>query len=611
MRTGVATLSLSGRLVDKLHAAAAAGFDGVEVFDNDLIGCPLSPAEVARTAADLGLTIDLFQPVRDAAGVAPDQWPATRRRVVAKLDVALELGAPVVLLCSHVGAGSVDDPDLTAAQLAELGGEAAARGLVLAYEALAWGRHVNRLTQAWDVVRRAGHPAVTLAVDTFHVLARGDDGHALAGVPGERIGFLQVADAPLKRMDVLEWSRHFRCFPGQGMLDVTGVVAATLEAGYRGPVSLEVFSDVVRESDQAVTARDAYRSLVFLSDELARRLTGPAAELVSVAPPAPERVDLAFLEVADPDRSPSLEALLHGLGFREVGRHRSKPVRWWRQGGAHVVVNQTPGAGARDHAVGLATPRVDTVAARARALLWPEVDRTRGAGEALLPGITAPGRTHLFLSADPGAPDHWQDDFVLEDPTDGGAGCSRWTGLDHVGLAVPPRRLDEEIGFLRTVLGLEAAPVEEFWEPQGRLRSRALESSGGHARMVVNVADGPGGQDGPAAARAGVTQVAFGCTDLLAEVRALRQRGMRLMTVPDNYYVDLAARTDLSPERIAELREHQVLHDRDGQGGELLHVYTDVLGAGFYVELLERRGGYDGYGSTNTQVRLAVQGSGE
>ena len=68
---------------------------------------------------------------------------------------------------------------------------------------------------------------MTLAVDTFHMLARGDDGTALAGVPGDRIGFLQVADGPLLRMDVLEWSRHFRCFPGQGVLDVAGVVAAT------------------------------------------------------------------------------------------------------------------------------------------------------------------------------------------------------------------------------------------------------------------------------------------------------------------------------------------------------------------------------------------------
>ncbi len=78
------------------------------------------------------------------------------------------------------------------------------------------------------------------------------------------------------------------------------------------------------------------------------------------------------------------------------------------------------------------------------------------------------------------------------------------------------------------------------------------------------------------------------------------------MTVPDNYYVDLAARFDLPESTLAELREHGVLYDRVGDG-ELLHVYTDVLPTGFYVELLERRGGYDGYGSANTHVRLAAQ----
>ena len=57
---------------------------------------------------------------------------------------------------------------------------AAEAGVTVAFEALAWGRHVNRVGQAWEAVVRADHPAVTLAVDTFHLLARGDDGAALA-----------------------------------------------------------------------------------------------------------------------------------------------------------------------------------------------------------------------------------------------------------------------------------------------------------------------------------------------------------------------------------------------------------------------------------------------
>ena len=271
-RRSIATVSLSGLLADKLATIAAAGFDGVEIFDNDLVASPLSPEDVAKRCADLGLRVELFQPVRDVEGVRPADFPAVVRRVARKLDVAAALGAPVVLLCSNVQADAIDDPDLSAAQLAVLGDLAAERGLVLAFEALAWGRHVDRVGQAWDVVRRADHPAVTLAVDTFHLLSRGDDARALAGVPGDRIGFLQVADAPLLDMDVLEWSRHHRCFPGQGTMDVTGVVEAVLGAGYDGPLSLEVFSDVVRESPAATTARDALRSLVHLEDDLARQI---------------------------------------------------------------------------------------------------------------------------------------------------------------------------------------------------------------------------------------------------------------------------------------------------------------------------------------------------
>ena len=139
-----------------------------------------------------------------------------------------------ILACSSVAADSSPDIDLTAEQLHAVGALAAEYGGTVAFEALAWGRHVNRVGQAWEAVVRADHPAVTLAVDTFHMLARGDDGAALTGIPGDRIGFLQVADAPLLDMGLLEWSRHHRCFPGQGTLDVPGVVAAALMAGYRG-----------------------------------------------------------------------------------------------------------------------------------------------------------------------------------------------------------------------------------------------------------------------------------------------------------------------------------------------------------------------------------------
>lgn len=619
MHKGIATVSLAGRLADKLAAAAGAGFDGVEIFDNDLVASDLSPADVARRCADLGLTVDLFQPFRDAEGHAPAAFAAVEHRFRTKLGVMAELGADVVLCCSNVNADAVDDPDLSAAQLHRLGELAAESGVTIAYEALAWGRHVHRVGQAWEVVRRADHPAVTVAVDTFHMLARGDDGEALAGVPGEKIGFLQVADAPLLDMNVLEWSRHFRCFPGQGTLDVTGVVAATLRAGYAGPLSLEVFSDVVREADPRVTARDAMRSLLYLEDQLASRPTDQAppareritASLTAVAPAA-RRTDTAFVELASAG-DPGVADLLGDLGFTLAGRHRTKPVTWWRNGAAHVVLNSTPLASYTDRvageatALGLVAPPVESVADRAKALLWPAVDRTRGESEAVLPGISAPSGLHVFLSAEPGDHDDWHRDFAPEtgSPADApGDASPGWLGLDHVGVAVPEETLNEEVSFFRTLFDLRPAGTEEFMDPRGRLRSRALRPTTGDLRVILNVADTAG------RSRRGVTQLAFAVPDVRREARRLRAAGVPLMAVPDNYYVDLDARFGLDPDLLADLREHGLLYDRagaDGSGGELLHLYTPVLPGGYYVELLERRGGYDGYGSANTHVRLAAQ----
>ncbi len=592
-RRGIATVSLSGVLADKLAAVADAGFDGVEIFDNDLTASPLSPEQVAKRCADLGLAVDLFQPLRDVEGVPEDGFPGVLRRLRHKFEVANRLGAPAVLACSNVGADAVDDADLRADQLHRIGELADEHGLVVAYEALAWGRHVNRVGQAWDAVVSADHPRVTLAVDTFHMLARGDDGGSLAGVPGDRIGFLQVADAPRLDMDLLQWSRHHRCFPGQGTLDVPGVVAATLAAGYAGPVSLEVFSDVVREVPAGVTARDGMRSLVFLEDQLRHHL------------PQPDVGDPAFVEVASAPGDASFAELLQGLGFHVEGRHRSKPVTWWRQGGASVLVNEREGATApaRPEALGVVARSVDGVQERAAAMHWPALRRTRGSEEALLPGIGAPSGVHVFVSAPAGEPDDWHRDFVDRPGTEHDPGG--WVGLDHVGIGVDRDRLGEEVSFHRTLLGLQPAPAVEFTQPHGRMRSIALRPGAGSLRVVLNVPELGPGVDGPH----GITQLAFGCTDLATVVRGLRDRGVALMPVPDNYYADLDARFDLDPRTLARLREHGLLYDADGSGGELLHVYTPTLAPGFFVELLERRGGYDGYGAANTHVRLAVQGT--
>src|SRR5882672_7857556 len=61
----IATVSLSGTLPEKLDAAAAIGFDGIEMFENDLLTFDGSPTDVRAIAEGLGLAITIFQPFRD------------------------------------------------------------------------------------------------------------------------------------------------------------------------------------------------------------------------------------------------------------------------------------------------------------------------------------------------------------------------------------------------------------------------------------------------------------------------------------------------------------------------------------------------------------------
>jgi len=147
-RHSIATVALGGTLGEKLAAASAAGFHGVELFEPDLIAAPLAPEEVRRRLADLGLVLELYQPLRDVDALPPERFRRRLDLVRAKFDLMRRLGARMALLCTNVSPDAIDDDDLAAEQLSAVAEEARSRDLTVAYEALAWGRHVSEYDHA-------------------------------------------------------------------------------------------------------------------------------------------------------------------------------------------------------------------------------------------------------------------------------------------------------------------------------------------------------------------------------------------------------------------------------------------------------------------------------
>ncbi|MFD0054633.1 TIM barrel protein [Streptomyces sp. NPDC127168] len=592
MRTSIATVSLSGSLTEKLTAASRAGFDGVEIFENDLLASPLTPEEIRARCADLGLTIDLYQPMRDVEALPEEEFARALRRARHKFELMNRLGTDTVLVCSSVSPHAVDDDDLAAGQLSRLADLAGEHGVRVAYEALAWGRHISTWDHAWHVVRRADHPALGTCLDSFHILSRARDPKDLErieDIPGDKIFFLQLADAPLLAMDVLQWSRHYRCFPGQGGFDVAGLLRHVLRAGYTGPLSLEVFNDVFRQSEAGPTAVDARRSLLTLQESVGL-----------AAPPAPAApTGVAFAELVTPDAAP-VSAVLGALGFARTARHRGKPVDLWQRGEARVLVNTGPAErrdGTRLAAVGLESPDPRGAARRAEALLAPVLPRRRAPGDTPLEAVAAPDGTELFFCATgrPGLPD-WRTDF---EDTGAVAGAGAAWRVDHLSLTQPWHQFDEAALFHHGVLGLRPHESVDVADPYGLLRSRAVSTDDGAVRIVLTVGAAP--VDDTAHAQ----HIALATGDVVAAARAFRAAGGTLLPIPANYYDDLAARFEFADGELETYRELGILYDRDAYG-EFRHCYTRTVGRVFF-ELVQRDGGHRGYGAANAPVRLAAQ----
>ena len=106
MLTSIATVSLSGTLEGKLRAAAQARFDGVEIFETDLLTSQRSAREIALLLRDLGLRCTMFQPFRDFEGMPDAMRSRTFERLERKFDLMQELETDLLLVCSNVSPAS-------------------------------------------------------------------------------------------------------------------------------------------------------------------------------------------------------------------------------------------------------------------------------------------------------------------------------------------------------------------------------------------------------------------------------------------------------------------------------------------------------------------------
>jgi 4-hydroxyphenylpyruvate dioxygenase len=618
MKTSIATVSISGNLKEKLTAISEAGFNGIEIFENDFLTFDGSPREVAGMVKDFGLEIYLFQPFRDFEGMPEPLRSQTFERLERKFDLMQELETDLMLICSNTSPLSLGGIDRAADDFSELGERAAKRGLRVGFEALAWGNHINDHRDAWEVVRRADHPNVGLILDSFHTLARKINPDTIRSIAGDKIFFVQLADAPLIDMDLLYWSRHFRNMPGEGDLDVTGFMRAVAATGYNGVLSLEIFNDQFRGGAPKPISVDGHRSLAYLMDQVKKQ----EPDIKISVPKMPNQVPVNGIEFvefsANETEAEELATLLQSLGFVLAGKHISKDVTLWRQGDINIVLNTdregfahssyiVHGTGVCD--IGLSVENADETVQRAQVLGAEVFSQPVGPGEMEIPAIrgVSGGIIH-FIDKKTSLKDVWDSEFTLQEPSSE-IHNGVLKSIDHIAQTMNHEEMLSWALFYTSIFETSKLPIVDIVDPAGLIRSQVIENESGSFRFTLNGVENNRTLAGRFISQrfgSAVQHVAFTCDDIFSTASSLTEKGFKSLEISPNYYNDLEARFGLDEDLLKQLRTANILYDRD-ENGEYFQIYSQSYGEGFFFEIIERRDTYNGYGAPNAQFRISAQ----
>jgi 4-hydroxyphenylpyruvate dioxygenase len=418
-------------------------------------------------------------------------------------------------------------------------------------------------------------------------------------------------------MDVLTWSRHFRCFPAQGDLPLVDFMAAVAATGYQGDLSLEIFNDQFRAGPPRAVAVDGQRSLIYLMDQLGEK-TGLTGGNVAKLPPRSQCRGVEFIEFAVDDHTAAeLGRFFTGLGFRAVARHKSKAVTRWTQGAINLVINQEKEGFAHSHyithgpsvcALGLKVANAAATLDRAEKLRDTPFRQKVGPGELEVPAVRGMGGSLLYF-VDQQSPlgQVWDIEFLPVEATskNNPAGL---TAVDHISQSVQYDEMLSWLLFYTSLLDVQKTPQLDITDPGGIVRSQVVQTADGALRIAFNASQSQHTQSSRFLNEyfgSGVQHIAFATDDIIAAAHQLKANGIETLAIPENYYNDLEARVDLPAEQVRIIKANNILYDRD-DAGEYFQLYTPSFKDLFFIEIVQRRG-YRGFGAINAPIRLHAQ----
>jgi sugar phosphate isomerase/epimerase len=244
-------------LLDKIRIAAQTGWDGIELWIDDLEKHEQdggSLKDLGQSIRDQGLFVPNIIGLWNCMPAEPEAWaPAlgkTRERMRMSADVGSRCAAAIPM-------PDRADFDLKwgadrYSELMRIGRDD--YGITIAFEFVGFFKGVHRLGQACAVALDANDPTACLIMDTFHLHRGGSGFHGIRHLDGDFIAIFHWNDVP-DGMTREAMGDKDRLFPGDGVLPLGQALRDLKEIGYAGPLSLEIFKEDYWQQDLTEVAR--------------------------------------------------------------------------------------------------------------------------------------------------------------------------------------------------------------------------------------------------------------------------------------------------------------------------------------------------------------------
>ncbi len=179
--------------------------------------------------------------------------------------------------------------------------------------------------------------------------------------------------------------------------------------------------------------------------------------------------------------------------------------------------------------------------------------------------------------------------------------------IDHIAISVEAHTLNRMVDFYHEVLSFHHSFREDILTEYSSMNSKVVENGTGSIKFpLVEPARGRRMSQieeyltfhyGP-----GAQHVAFSSNDIISSVRALRANGNEFLRTPPTYYSVLTERIGEVAEDLEELRELNILVDRD-EWGYLMQIFSKpvMTRPTIFTEIIQRKNAR-GFGAGNIKA---------